>query len=174
MGRHLGLSTSGCRVIWAGVSGLRYSQVLHIANSLRQCTPTPNYLIVHFGGNDIGSENCGLLRKNLMQTMLHLMQMFPTTTIVYSSILPRLKWRCALDSRVVEKCRNRINRAMVRFAIQHGHKAIKHLDFNDRLPGLFLPDLVHLSPVGNDIFLTTLQSAMESFLDTTTPIYPST
>ncbi|WAR28064.1 hypothetical protein MAR_013768 [Mya arenaria] len=38
------------------------------------CTPTPN---LHFGGNDLGSENCGLLRKNMKQLEKQLKVVFP-------------------------------------------------------------------------------------------------
>jgi lysophospholipase L1-like esterase len=171
MGQHLGLL--GCKVIWAGVPGLRCSQVLHIANSLRQCTPTPSYMILHFGGNDLGTLKCGLLRKNMKEIMLCLMQLFPYTCLVYSCILPRLNWRFSYNDKSIEKSRDRVNRAMIHYVIQHGHKAIKHPDFNDKLPGLFLPDGVHLSPVGNDIFLLSIQSAIESFKTSSFAIYPA-
>ncbi|WAR28090.1 hypothetical protein MAR_013794 [Mya arenaria] len=151
---------TGRGVIWAGVPGLRYSQVLNIANSLRQCTPTPN---LHFGGNDLGSENCGLLRKNMKQVILALLQLFPYTNIVYTCILSRLNWRNSFNDKIMEKSRDRVNRELIHYVIQHGHKAITHSDFNDKLPGLFLPDGVHLSPGGKDIFLSTLQSALELF-----------
>lgn len=171
MGRHLGLAW--CKVVWAGVSGLRYSQVLNIANSLSQCLPTPNYLIVHFGGNDLGSENCGLLRKNLKQVLLGLMMLFPNTNIIYSCILPRLNWRYSYNDKTMEKSRVRVNRALIHYAVQHGHKAIKHPDFNDKTNGLFSSDGVHLSPVGNDILLLTLQSALEAFHTSQISVYPS-
>jgi len=159
MGRHLGLTN--CKVIWAGVSGLRYTQVLQIANTLRQCTPKPNYLVVHFGGNDLGSESCGLLRKKFKEVILGLTRLFPNTCIVYSSILPRLTWRYGSNNKVMEKTRTRMNRAVIYYVHQLGHQAIKHTDFNDKTPGLFLPDGVHLSSVGNDIFLLSIQSALE-------------
>ncbi|WAQ94129.1 hypothetical protein MAR_006600 [Mya arenaria] len=104
------------------------------------CTPTPNYLIIHFGGKNLGSANCGLIRKIMKQVELAIF----------------------IQRQIMEKSRDRVNRALIYYIIQHGHKAIKHSDFNDKLPGLFYPMVtgVHLSQVGNDIFLSTLQSAL--------------
>ena len=69
--------------------------------------------------------------------------------------------------------RNRINREIIRFLTHQGHRAIKHPDFQDMSPGLFADDGVHLSFVGNDIFLNTIQAAMETFLTTNASVYPS-
>ncbi|WAR04443.1 hypothetical protein MAR_019812 [Mya arenaria] len=82
----------------------------------------------------------------MKQVILALMPLFPYTNIVYSCILPRLNWRYSFNDKIMENSRDR---------------AIKHSDFNDIWPGLFLPDGVHLSPVGNNIFLSTLRSAIE-------------
>jgi hypothetical protein len=40
---------------------------------------------------------------------------------------------------------------------------IKYPDFDDRYPALFSDDGVHLSLIGNDIFIDQIQSALETF-----------
>ena len=91
------------------------------------------------------------------------MQLLPNTRVVWSCILPRRGYRYSL-LKISEKCRNRINRFMIEFATQHGGKAIKYPDFQDRYPGLFRKDEVHLSNIGNDLFLNALQGAFDTFL----------
>lgn len=172
LGRNLGLQRYQASVIWAGHPGLQYHQVFTIVNSLRQCFSAPNFLILHFGGNDVGREACGILRQKIKTVLTNLMCILPNTTIVWSSILPRLNWRYSTNVKAMESMRARINRAVILFLLQRGHKAIKRTDFHDKLPALYLADGVHLSFIGNDIFLNTIQGALETFFSTYSPMYP--
>lgn len=172
MGSHLGLRRNGASIIWAGHSGLQYNQVFTIVNSLRQCSPPPQFLVLHSGGNGIGREPCGTLRNNIQAVISQLMLILPYTQIVWSCILPRLQWRYSNNIKAMEACRSRVNRAIMHFLLRKGHKTIKHTDFQDKLPALYLKDGVHLSYIGNDIFLNTVQAALQTFLNSNVPLYP--
>ena len=63
----------------------------------------------------------------------------------------------------MEKVRIRVNRKLIRFMKITGGKAIRYPDFNDKSPFLF-SDGTHLSCIGNDIFVNTIQSAFEMFI----------
>ena len=60
--------------------------------------------------------------------------------------------------------KKRINRAgrQTAFQLPLGRSVINY-DIDSTTNGLFLPDSTHLSPIGNNIFLTTLQEAIASF-----------
>ena len=45
----------------------------------------------------------------------------------------------------------------------NGGKAIRYSDFHDKSPSLFHDD-THLSIIGNDIFVNTIQSAFDMFI----------
>ena len=176
MGRHLG-SRDKCCIFWSGRSGLRHHQVIDFASKMlyEQEVWMPHvldFIILHVGGNDIGFHNCGLLRLSLKTLFSQLALMFPQAKIVWSCILPRLNWRNAIGTQNSEKSRARINRAMIHFAVQQGHRAIKHCEFNDKSPGLFAADGVHLSDVGTDLFLLNIQSALETFMSSAASVYP--
>ncbi|XP_060554132.1 uncharacterized protein LOC132715170 [Ruditapes philippinarum] len=172
MGRHLGLQRRGVTVFWAGHPGLHYRQLYNIISSMSFCLPPPSFIVLHFGGNDIGLEPCGVLRHHFKEVISQIMRILPRACIVWSSILPRFVWRYSENNKAMDENRKRINRALIYFLAQLGHKCIKHPDFQDKMPALFSDDGVHLSYIGNDIFLNTIQGAIETFLTNNANVYP--
>ena len=174
VGDDLGLRSFGYNVIWVGHPGLSFTQVDGICRALKNYTGNnhPRYLVVHAGGNDIGRSNARALRQLMMKTMSNLMSLFPNTCIVWSNILPRLRWWYSENIEAMENIRSRTNRALIKHMILNGGKAIKHPDFNDKLPSLY-KDSCHLSYIGNDIFLNTFQEALCTFINyPAVPVYP--
>lgn len=144
---------------------MKFDQLLGTVQGLRNYYGTgPSFLIIHCAGNDIGQTRCGLLRYLVKTTISLLQVLLPGTVLIWSSILPRLEWRYSSNTKAMENSRNRINRAISSFITLQGGKSIKYPDFQYRTPGLF-SDSVHLSFIGNDIFLNSLQAAMETFLN---------
>ena len=84
--------------------------------------------------------------------------------MVWSCILPRLKWRYSDNAVAMEDARARINRGVIGSVVSEGGRAIKHPDFQHEHPALF-SDNTHLSFIGNDIFLNSFQGALETFLN---------
>ena len=170
MGVNLSLSDRyGVNVLWAGSSGLHFKFVINLCQALKNCyfsmgLPTPLYLVIHAGGNDIGRTPTGSLRKYICAVLTYLKVLLPGTVIVWSCILPRLKWRHSDNTVAMEDARARINRGVIRSVVSEGGRAIKHPDFQDKHPALF-SDNTHLSFIGNDIFLNSFQGAFETFLN---------
>lgn len=174
VGDNLSLDQSKYNVIWVGHSGLQFYQVYGICQALGNSSTNihPAYLIIHAGGNDIGRIRGGLLRYNIKQTIRYLQSLFPSTCIIWSCILPRLQWRHSHNTKAMENIRTRINREIIKFTVENGGRAIKHPDFNDKAPGLFA-DACHLSFIGNDIFINTLQCALYTFINSLeVKVYP--
>jgi hypothetical protein len=63
----------------------------------------------------------------------------------------------------MERTRKRINCGISSFFMKHNCYA-KHPDFDDKLSGLFANDGVNLSFIGCDLFINTLQGALETFI----------
>jgi hypothetical protein len=59
-------------------------------------------VIIHCGGNDIGLVPCGELLFHIKFTIAILSSMLPGTSLVWSSILPRMKWRYSENIRNIE------------------------------------------------------------------------
>ena len=58
----------------------------------------------------------------------------------------------------MEITRKRINRGIRSYILKYGGYVVKYSDFDDRHPGVFLDDGVHLSLIRNNIFLNQLQN----------------
>lgn len=172
MGRNLSLQRYGFAVTWVGHGGLKSAQVLGITQALLNWQGPPNYFILHVGGNDIGCITSLHIRCQLKYIFECLRILMPNTILIWSSILPRLGWRYSHDTEAMERVRVRANRALINFMRQSGGKAIRYPDFQDKAPGLY-SDSCHLSFIGNDIFLNTIQGALETFIQNpVVQIYP--
>ena len=163
-GSHLGFDKSGFNVTWIGYGGLRWHSVEIIIWNLLAVAFPPKYLIIHCGGNDIPLIPNGDLIFQIKRYITNISLMLPNTTIIWSDIMPRSNWRFAIDNSAVDLTRIRINRAIRIFVQKLGGKVIMHRDFDDQHTSLFDSDGVHLSYIGNDIFINELQSALEMFI----------
>ncbi|VDI62701.1 Hypothetical predicted protein [Mytilus galloprovincialis] len=161
-GSNLGLlKNNNCFLRWAGKSGMKWDDVVGTVNSIiNLCSKIPHALILHCGGNDIGNVPCGALLYHIKFTIAILSQMLPNCSLIWSSILPRRSWRYSSDDHAMEVTRKRINRGVRSYILKHGGYVIKYPDFDDRHPALYSDDGVHLSFIGNDIFLNQIQSAL--------------
>ena len=175
VGANLKLERYGHRVVWIGHSSLSFGQVFGLYQALVNCFGAPRFVIVHAGGNDIGLASCQFLREYIAASLVNMHMLTPNTTIIWSCILPRLKWRHSDNTAAMERVRMRINRKIISSSYSKTYcKAIMHPDFQDRSPSLFSDDC-HLSFIGNDIFLNSLQCALETFINhTEVVVFPQT
>ena len=169
MGVNLNLSDRyGVNVLWAGSSGLRFEFVINLCQALKNCyfsmgIPTLLYVCTWLsmrGGNDIGRIPTGSLRKCISAVLTYLKVLLPGTVIVWSCILPRIKWRHSDNH---GRCQGSNKQGGYTVCGFRGGRAIKHPDFQDKHPALF-SDNTHLSFIGIDIFLNSFQGAFETFL----------
>ena len=130
---------------------------------------TPNIIIIHCGGNNIGQSHNTLrgLQKFYKSTLVNIANLLPTTSIIWSHILPRNNWVNCLANMEGNKCRRRINSACATFVTKHfkGRGAsISYPDIRVQHKKLFRKDGVHLSDLGNSIFVNTLRNALDHFI----------
>jgi hypothetical protein len=64
----------------------------------------------------------------------------------------------------MERTRKRLNRGLRTYVLQNNSYAIAHPDFDDSYSALCDDDGVHLSFIGQDIFINTIQEALFQFL----------
>ena len=162
---NLGLVDS---ILWLGKGGMHWCELLPKFQCTMLFNPQPTMIVIHVGGNDIVATKQARLIKDIKRDINYLASVFPCVKIVWSDILPRKFWRGIENTpdnliKINEK-RKRINRAdrqVVRELI-HG-KAIIH-EIDTITSGLFKPDGVHLTLIGNAIFLNTFKEALSLFL----------
>ncbi|XP_033759311.1 uncharacterized protein LOC117341555, partial [Pecten maximus] len=155
-GSQLGLSRYHASVWWQGKGGLRWRELEPFIRHLLTVEDIPQILVIHCGGNDIGQcVSCGL-RHAIVKTLHKLMQLLPDTIFVWSQILPRLEWRNEIVHEAVERVRPRVNSKVASYLTGLGGKYITYPELQDCNPEFFV-DKVHLSNLGNDIFLYHVQ-----------------
>jgi hypothetical protein len=163
-GTCLGLQQLGCQLVWVEMPGMRWENVVPLIHSLINYRGIPFAVIIHCGGNDICLVPCGELLFHIKLTIAILSSMLPGTSLVWSSTLPRMKWRYSENIRNVEITRKRVNGGLHSCLLKIGGYVIRHSDFDNKYPAFFKKDGVHLYFIANDIFLNQIQGVLETFL----------
>uniref|UniRef100_A0A8W8KXW4 SGNH hydrolase-type esterase domain-containing protein n=1 Tax=Magallana gigas TaxID=29159 RepID=A0A8W8KXW4_MAGGI len=157
-GQGLGLQTKGIDIWWQGYGGLRFVDLACKLRWLAQFENPPNLIVIHCGANDIGQVKTQKLLDRVRWDLRLLASIFPNTKLVWSFLLPRVAWRYSKNVRVMEQTRNRVNRAAAKEILGCGGRLLRHTQFLGKPKQLYSRDGVHLSGLGNDIYLNNLQS----------------
>lgn len=157
---NLSFSSQSVQLFWFGFRGLRCESMLHRVSQLRSSFPVPDILILHVGGNDVGRMQTLLLLAELKRLFLLLQHAFPRCCLVFSEVIPRLRWSLP-EERFFDKIRKRLNRAMMVFLRSVGGFSYRHTLLEGFEPGLFRADKVHLSDIGLDIFNCDVEEMVE-------------
>lgn len=163
-GKDLQLESLNTSILWQGKGGMKWSEVLCKIKHLLKFIDPPNFIILHCGGNDICDCKSLQLINNIISTLKTMFELLPNTKIIWSQILPRLKWRYEKNHVAVDKIRKRVNSKIATFLLKNGGYYIRYPEITELNTGLFQPDNVHLSKLGNDIFLYRIQQALQRFL----------
>ncbi|KAJ8320209.1 hypothetical protein KUTeg_001796 [Tegillarca granosa] len=161
LNRHLRLEQQGVHINWMGKRGMKWHNVLTTVSKNIRNFPVPRIWILHVGGNDLIDYTTSMLCAKIEYDISILAQWLPNTIIIWSDILPRLYWRGSLNIKAIEKKRKRVNRSGRRSAFLVGGRVIHHQDITYDCPSLFRADKVHLTDVGNALFLNNLQNKLE-------------
>ena len=147
---------------WCGARGMKWRQLSHTIQLLGLHLPCPRAIVIHVGSNDIGSVPCHNLRRVIRRDLFAIHNLFPTAVVIVSALLPRLNWdRSFILDDKVEKKRKLLNSFMKRLVSGMGGNFITHEEITADTPGLYRGDGVHLSDVGNDLFLMELNDALD-------------
>ncbi|XP_045198220.2 uncharacterized protein LOC123552551 [Mercenaria mercenaria] len=160
----------GAKLLWDFMGGMRIHHLEQSVGYILEFNETPDYLIIHCGGNDIGSMTSAAIIGQLRCILNKLHLKMPETKIIWSQILPRRTWRY-VEVHQAERARKRINSAISTYVIRHSGHLIKYPDIKDN-PQMFDNDDTHLSPMGYDIMLNTISGAIYYFHTTKQPVFP--
>ncbi|KAM3917711.1 uncharacterized protein RB166_016656 [Leptodactylus fuscus] len=157
-GRSLGFQQ--IQVVWKGVEGLRWSQVLPEVVRLSRCITSPVILVLHVGGNDLGyvrkSDLVPLIRSDLES----IPSFFKKVVVVWSEMVSRVNWRGARDYKAMEKVRKTVNAQLARFVRSKGGVVVRHRELEGDNSQLMKSDGVNLNDAGMEIFLSGLQEGI--------------
>ncbi|CDQ80373.1 unnamed protein product [Oncorhynchus mykiss] len=164
IGMQLGMDPSSVRVWWKGTQGMTWAQLLPQLDQLKIKWPKPDVVILHLGGNDLGTQSPEALMSSVKKDLTSVRSIFPQCRLVWSDILPRMSWRQTEDSEAVDNFRAVINRRVHAIIAELGGTALTHENItccSDA--GLYRPDGVHLSGKGIDTFNLNLQDFLEKW-----------
>ena len=108
-GLHLNLARVNISLWWQGYSGLKLCQTERKLRTLAMVGPSPKAILIHCGGNDLGHISIRKLRLVTNKLFKFLRTSFPHSKVIWSCILPRMKWRYSDNSLAMETQRKRLN-----------------------------------------------------------------
>ncbi|KAG9272332.1 hypothetical protein AMEX_G13322 [Astyanax mexicanus] len=151
-------------ISWFGWGGLRWRGLVPFFNKSLEGRAAPDVLIIHCGGNDIGGMNAGHLSAEMKADLHDLHRRFPHMKIMLSDITPRRQWRSTTHPKRIDAARKWLNSEMADFILGVEGGVIHHPDIMFHNPRLFLRDRVHLSPLGNELFLNDIAESLKTFI----------
>ena len=101
----MGCRNNGPSEQWAvEILGCRNNDLTPLIQGLLNLYGFPSAVLIHCGGNDIGHTEtpCGLLTYQITFVSLFI-EILPGSPIIWSSILPRIKWRLSKNTANMEK-----------------------------------------------------------------------
>jgi lysophospholipase L1-like esterase len=147
---------------WQGYIGLGLKDIRMKLATLGKTRDPPNYILLHCGGNDIGKLKLFSIRQEITFVLRYIQTNYPHTKIIWSGILPRLYWKYSSNFVAMEKARKRLNSFGAKQTLALGGHYILHPDIVVNCKSLFKDDGVHLSQLGNDLFLNRLSAVLEA------------
>ena len=164
-GTNLTLERQNIALWWQGYGGLQLDKTRQKIRTLDKVGPAPNFILIHCGGNDLGNLSVRRIRVVANQLLSFIKTKFHNVRIIWSFILPRIQWRYSSNNNAIcmEQARKRINSYIASLVLQAEGAIIRHTDITSD-PALFLSDGVHLSRIGNNIFLNSIQGGLEAIV----------
>ncbi|XP_042302597.1 tumor susceptibility gene 101 protein isoform X1 [Sceloporus undulatus] len=163
-GPQLGIRLEDAKLHWLGKSGMTWDQLIPTLLHARRRLTDPDILVIHLGGNDLGTDRNVDIINRMKKDLGHLKQIFKNSILVWSNIVPRKVWNQEVQHRVMEKSRRIVNQEIGRFIACIGGTVIRHDTLVPESPGLFHLDGVLLSESGTDIFNLDLLSVLETLV----------
>lgn len=146
-------------VWWCGKSGMRWEGLLQTIQLQMLHNPPPKILIIHLGGNNIHNTKITKLISAINKDIKYLRDTLLDTHIIWCDILPRLQWRNNLSEspKLLNIKRKRINRAAHQFLRLLENTSVISPNIPWHMSELFMTDGVHLSDMGNMVYLQTIK-----------------
>ena len=167
------MSQIGGYVEWNFKPGLREHELVKIIQDMSSVKPPPYLRVIHCGGNGLGQAPVGHIQKLMKLNIEDIRNLLPMTRIVFSAILPRLKYRNELNHVKLDKARRRLNTTLSSICIKSGGGYIRYPEITENQE--LFRDFVHLSNKGLEIMSEHMCNALLTFCqyDSVSLCYPS-
>lgn len=163
-GRQLGFPRSDVQVRWLGIRGLRWSRLLSEIQFRVRLDRAPDVLLIHAGGNDLGSRSTREILRDVKLDFLRLWASYPGIILIWSDMVARATWRRARSVPGLNRARAKLNRAIGKFVARNGGLVVRHRELEEVDPDLLLDDGVHLNEIGTDMWTLEIRDGIERAL----------
>ena len=116
---------------------MKWIQLLPKMKTLMRSANPPEMLFVHLGGNDLANTPLRKLTEQAQCDMKALAEICPHTALIWSDVLPRIKYTGANANNKMEKTRKTFHSAMRAYIRKLGGKTIRHQGIKWNFPHLF-------------------------------------
>ncbi|XP_073403570.1 nuclear factor 7, ovary-like isoform X2 [Dendrobates tinctorius] len=161
-GQNLGFP--GLKVNWRGIRGLQWQEVFPETVDISKRVKGPVILVIHAGGNDMCSRKVVELYTTMKTDIERFTSLFSDLILVWSEIIPRAVWCGARDANAIEHQRRKLNQRMAKFMSERRAIVVRHRRLEGDNSALLRQDGVHLTDIGLDIFLSSLQDGLKQAL----------
>ncbi|KAJ1090382.1 hypothetical protein NDU88_003515 [Pleurodeles waltl] len=163
-GTQLGLDGARIRINWVGKSGKRWGELLSVLSRRMEREIFPDLLVIHLVENDLVSlSGIGLL-KTMKIDLVRIKERWAGRHIVWTGMVPRRVWRGAYSFSGIEKQRRKVNREMRKCCQEKGFSFLLHENLVASAVELFRQDGVHLTFMGNKLYLLDLRIMIADLL----------
>ncbi|XP_075065678.1 uncharacterized protein LOC142152682 [Mixophyes fleayi] len=149
---------------WLGKRGMVWAALIPTLGEEIEEHGTPDIVVVHLGGNDVGKGKSLDLIINIREDLAQIHARWPSMKICWSNIIPRLSWRSSIPPATLIKVVKKVN-GYARQNIR-GLKGvvISHPGLTVDKRHLFRADGVHLSPEGTVLFIERIFSELKGLV----------
>lgn len=164
-GPQLGIRVEDAKLHWIGKSGMMWDQLIPMLLHARRHLPDPEILVIHLGGNDLGTTKLMNLIIRIKKDLGFIRHVFKNVILVWSTIVPRKAWWNQDEAcKLVDENRKKVNSQISNFMKSIGGFVIRHDSLVPESPGLFHLNGVLLSESGTDVFNLDLLSVLENLI----------
>ena len=125
------MQRQGAEIWWQEKGGLRTKQLSSFVHLLLSVEDPPDIMVIHCGGNDIGSTPALKLRADILRELDEVRSLVPGVLIVWSQILPRFEWRGEKSHSALNNVRERVNNKVATEVIDEGGRYIKYPEIRE-------------------------------------------
>ena len=144
-------------VHWLGIPGAGTRHLYQLVQSA-STRGQPDVIVVHLGANDLGKRSTLDIIGDLWAIQSYIREGFPASLLLFSELLYRGNYRHSANLAAMDRARKRIN-TVLHTRIAPG-RVIPHRNL-DGTEGLLRADRVHLSDIGNTIYINNIFRFMQ-------------
>ena len=149
-------------IAWRGVGGIGFRGIRGIVETHVVLGEPPKILVLHVGGNDLTVFPLTQLFNMVSKEIRYIRSALPGATLVWVDILDRIRWRNprGLSAKQIKSKLVRLNRFGRSLTKSTGLAECLSMDIGVDTPGFYTSDGVHLSAVGNAMYIDALRECL--------------